>query len=201
MFRNYLFPVPALLALALVSCSGSTDSSSDYRPTATIKDIMDSVIDPSADEIWESVATVVDANGIRDLFPETDDEWAEVRRSAIRVVEGTNLLLMPGRRVAAPGVVSENPDIELNPEDIQALIDGDREKFVELAHGLHDVAIQSLSAIEAHDTDALLQAGALLDLACERCHLNYWYPNDEGARALFEENERALRETIEGGVQ
>src|SRR5262245_20252668 len=30
-----------------------------YAPTATIKDVMDSMVDPSADYLWESVATVV----------------------------------------------------------------------------------------------------------------------------------------------
>lgn len=193
------FSVPCLTALLLFVVTGCTNSgtdvTADFRPTATIKDIMDSMIDPSADAIWESVATVVDADGIHDMFPETDDEWAEVRRNAIRVLEGTNLLLMSGRDVAEPGAASENPEVELEPGQIQELIDGDREQWVSLAHGLYDMAANSLEAANARDVDALLESGATLDLACERCHLTYWYPNDEGARALFEENERFLRES------
>ena len=34
-----------------------------FRTTATIKDIMDSMVDPSADYLWESVATIVTKAG------------------------------------------------------------------------------------------------------------------------------------------
>src|SRR3954471_9109914 len=68
---------------------------SEFRTTATIKDIMDSLVDPSADEIWESVATVVDAAGVHERYPRTDEEWKTVRRDAIRLLEATNLLQMP----------------------------------------------------------------------------------------------------------
>lgn len=163
---------------------------SDFRPTATIKDIMDAVVDPSADAIWESVATVVDLDGTHEYRPETDDEWAEVRRHAIRVLEGSNMLLVPGRRVAEPGATSEFPEIELPPEEIQKLIDEDRNTLVEFAHDLHDEASVILAAIDARDADALLASGEALDRACEQCHLHYWYPNDEAARAQYEENER-----------
>ena len=79
---------------------------------------MDSTVDPSADVIWESVAIVVTAAGTEEMAPHTDEEWKIVRRAAIRVIEATNLLQMPGRLVAHPGDKSENPNIELAPEDI-----------------------------------------------------------------------------------
>ena len=34
-----------------------------FRTTATIKDLMDSVVDPSSDYLWESVATIVTKKG------------------------------------------------------------------------------------------------------------------------------------------
>src|SRR5215218_10929119 len=74
-----------------------------FRVTATIKDLMDSEVDPSADFIWESVATVVSAAGIEERQPKTDEEWTKVRRSAITLLEATNLLMMEGRAVAKPG--------------------------------------------------------------------------------------------------
>lgn len=183
------------LALAtLLGCS-QQEATPDFRPTGTIQDIMDSIVDPSADAIWASVATIVDTEGIHDMRPETDEEWAEVRRDAVKVLEATNLLLIPGRNVAEPGVTSENPDIELAPEQIQELIDQDRAKWTDLAHGLHDMAMITLEAIDNQDADGLLDSGQGLDIACERCHLNYWYPDDEEARRLFEENERFYLES------
>jgi hypothetical protein len=172
--------------------AGAPEPETPYRATATIKDIMLAVIDPSADAIWDATAIVVDAEGVHESFPETDEEWDEVRNGAIRVLEGSNLLLIPGRRVAAPGDQSEFPGIELHPEEIQELIDQDTDTFVELALGLHDAAMETLTAIEARDADTLLAIGDNLDRACERCHLEYWYPDDEAARELFEQNE-ALR--------
>src|SRR6476619_932513 len=63
------------------------------RLTATIKDIMDSMVDPSADILWESVATIVSAKGTEERRPKTDEDWANVRRAAIRLIEGPNLLV------------------------------------------------------------------------------------------------------------
>ena len=163
----------------LVACSApAPEPDVDFRLTATIKDIMDSVVDPSADEIWGSVAFTVEATGVQDKFPRTDEEWKAVRRSAIRLLEGTNLLLMPGRHVAKPHEKSENPGIELEPEQIETLINNDRQTFQSLAHGLHDSALVALKAIDAKDKDALLDSGDGIDQACENCHLKYWYPNE-----------------------
>src|SRR5688572_16117342 len=67
---------------------------------ATIRDIMESIIDPSADFLFESVHQVVDENGIRDVEPRTDEEWAMVRHHAFVLLEAPNLLTMEGRKVA-----------------------------------------------------------------------------------------------------
>ena len=185
--------VVAVALLLVAGCAQPTpgeEVSIDYRPTASIEEIMDAVIDPSADEVWDAVVTIIDINGIREEFPETDEEWAAVRRAAIRVVEGSTMLLVPGRRVARPGAVADAPEIELNPEQIQELLDQDPDRWVELANGMHDMATDTLAAIDVRDTDALLMAGEMLDLSCERCHVEYWYPNDSETKAEFEERER-----------
>ena len=44
-----------------------------YRPTATIKAIMDSLVDPSADVLCESVATVITRAGTEERQPRTDE--------------------------------------------------------------------------------------------------------------------------------
>ncbi len=160
----------------------------DYRLTGTIKDIMDSVIDPSADFIWESVSTTVSAKGVEEKRPQTDDDWKEVRRRAIAIIEGANMLLVPGRKVAKPGEKAENPALELQPEEIEAAINQDRPAFEKLAHGLQDTLVPVLAAIEKKDADALVDAGGAIDRACETCHLKYWYPKDEAARKIYEES-------------
>lgn len=148
-----------------------------YIPTATIKDIMDSMVDPSADVVWNAVATIVDAKGSHENIPKTDEEWADVRRGGIRVLEGANLLMMPGRHVARPHEKSSTPGVELEPEEIEVNINKDRAKWNHLAKELHTAASEALRAIEAKDGPAVIEAGERMDQACENCHSNYWYPN------------------------
>jgi hypothetical protein len=161
---------------ATTGVSPAPIGASEFRTTATIKDIMDSIVDPSSDFIWESVATIVTKKGTEERRPRTPEEWKEVRRRAIAMIEATNLLLMDGRKVAHPGEKSENPGIELGPEEIQALIDADRVTFIQRAHALHDAGMQTLAAIDRKDVEGLSNAGETIDEACEQCHLKYWYP-------------------------
>src|SRR6476620_6433699 len=86
-----------LLGLALfsgASCQGQVQP--DYRLNATVKDIMQSMVDPSADVVWNSVATIVTQQGTDERRPKTDEEWNTVRHHAMIVAEATNLLTMPG---------------------------------------------------------------------------------------------------------
>src|SRR5262245_43112748 len=109
--RKLLLMPACLLLLLGSSCAAQKEAASSdetFRPTATIKDIMDSVVDKGADYIWDSVSSTVDEKGITDKQPRTDEEWAEVRKHAIMLVEGTNLLLVPGRHVAKPGEKAED---------------------------------------------------------------------------------------------
>jgi hypothetical protein len=163
-------------------------SQGDYRIDSTIKDIMDSMVDPGADFIWESVATTVSERGIEEKQPKTADEWQNVRRHAVIVYEAGNLLLMPGRKVAPEGVKSENPNIELEPHQIEALISGDRKAFTDFAHALQDTIVPVMKAVDSKDPEALLNAGDAIDRACENCHLKYWYP--EEAKQLEAEAKR-----------
>lgn len=147
-----------------------------FRPTSTIKDIMDSMVDPSADYLWDSVATIITKAGTDERQPRTDDDWKKVRRSAVTLIEATNALVIEGRHVAKPGEKSENPGIELGPEEIQKVIDDDRASFIKFAHGLHDAGTKALAAIDAKNPAGLSDAGETIDEACESCHLKYWYP-------------------------
>src|SRR3954471_13542281 len=100
-------PAPAASAAKTVAATP------DFRLTGTIKDIMDGVVDPSADYLWDSVSTIVTRKGVEERRPRTDEDWKNVRRRAIELIEAPNLLIMDGRKVAKPGEKSENPGIEL----------------------------------------------------------------------------------------
>ncbi len=186
-----IFAASAVMALGGCSASKPADppapAASLYTPTSTIKDIMDSEVDPNADLLWAAVSTTITAKGTELKEPHTDDEWKEVRRHAITLFEATNLIVMPGRHVAKPGEKAENPGIEEPPEEIEALINSDRATFENRAHGLRDAAAQTIAAIDAKDPAALVDATDGLDKACEACHLVYWYPKDKAAQKLFKD--------------
>jgi hypothetical protein len=150
----------------------------EYRTTATVKDIMDALVDPGSDYIWDSVETVVSAKGTEEKFPRTDEEWKQVRNHALMLLEATNALQIPGRHVAKPGEKADDPKVELSPDQIEEAINKDRGAWIKYAHGLHDATMEAFKAIEAKDKEGLLSAGDGIDNACEKCHLQYWYPNE-----------------------
>ena len=164
------------LALGAVACTRAQPPI-PLQPIATIKDIMDGTVDPSADVIWQSVETVVSAAGTEDKQPRTDEEWKNVRNNANRVIEATNLIMMEGRKVAKPGEKSANPGVELQPEEIEAAINGDKATFFSRAIALRVASVKALEAIDKRDAQGLIDAGEQMDTACENCHLKYWYPN------------------------
>jgi len=151
----------------------------EYTPTATIKDIMLSVVDPNADVVWLSVTTVQSAKGTVDTAPKNDEEWKKVRQGAIALTEASNLLIMPGRHVAAPGEKSETPGVELEPSEMEALINKDRGSWEMRAKKLHEAGLAVLQAIDAKDSQKVFEVGEQIEQACENCHRQYWYPNEQ----------------------
>src|SRR6185369_16719063 len=186
MRKHLLIALTGISVLFLGACSqqaqqapqAAPQAQAEYRTTATVKDIMDSMVDPGSDYIWDAVETVVSAKGVEEKAPHTDEEWKEVRRHAIMLLEATNLLQIPGRHVAKAGEKADDPKVELAPDQIEAKIAMDRSKWIGFAHGLHDATMEAFKAIEAKDSEGLLNAGDGIDNACEKCHLEYWYPNE-----------------------
>jgi len=124
--------IATLLCMAS-ACGRSVPRGPELATEATIKDLMDAMVDPSAEYLFENIVEIVDEKGIIDKTPKTDAEWREVRRRAVMLVEAPNLLVAPGRKVARADEKAEYPEVELGPEQIQALIDADRDAFVRRA--------------------------------------------------------------------
>jgi hypothetical protein len=165
---------------------------SSIKPLVTIKELMENIIDPIADNVFDAVGVDVSVKGVVETKPVTDDDWAKVRQGAVTLAEGSNLLKMP-RSVAPPGDKnnSNGPNApELSPEQIQSKIDGNRAMWNKHVDELRDEALKVLDIVKAKDADALFQAGSRLDKACENCHLEYWYPGDRKA-VLEDEAKRA----------
>ena len=167
--------VALFMCTSILIAGCASPQQTEFRPTSTVKDIMDSLVDPSADAIWDSVEIVATLEGTEHKAPKTDDDWKVLRRHAVALVEASNLLLIPGRHVGRSGEKADDARVDLHPEEIEALLTKDPSAWAMRAHTLHDAAAESLKAIEARDVTSLMNSGETLDTACESCHRNYWY--------------------------
>jgi hypothetical protein len=186
-------PAAAKPAAPTAATAPRAASGSPYRMVNSIQDIMEGVIAPAADVLFDAVATDITAAGVVEKRPRTDEDWEHVEAAAIALVEGPNMIKMPGRRVARPGepTKSEGPDApELTPEEIQAKINANRALFLKYANELQDQAIRALDIVRKKDAEGLFNIGEDIDQACEACHLEYWYPNDKTARQQYEANKK-----------
>ena len=168
----------ALTVSSLPSSAAEPDSTG-FIPDITIIEIMESIVMPSAQAIWDAVGVDVTAQGQIEKKPETEEQWAALRAAAVTLAEATNALVVPGRHAAPPGTKSENPDAELEPAAIEALLKKDRPAWVAHAAVLHATAIQAIGAIDARNIDQISEVGGAIDEACEGCHLQFWYPNQK----------------------
>jgi cytochrome c556 len=178
---------PAATALTLLG---------ELKPAVSVKELMESEIDPLADNIFDAVGTEVSAKGLVEKAPKTDDDWAKVRIGAVVLAESANLLKIP-RPFAPSGDLNNSggPNApELSPVEIQAKVDADKRLWNHHAEHLRAVATEIIDIARRKDTATLLDAGGRLDEACEGCHLEYWYPGDrkflEGREKKFLEEQR-----------
>jgi hypothetical protein len=115
---------------------------------ATVKQIMDGIVSPAANAVFESVGTVVDATGIHESQPSTDAEWASLGASAAALVESANLLVLGDRAI-------------------------DRQDWVKMSQAMADAGKVVLKATEAKDPMGVLAAGETLNASCDACHGRY----------------------------
>ncbi len=120
-----------------------------FRPVATVKQLMAAAVSPSSEVLFDSVGTVVSKDGVEEIAPQSDEEWANVRNHAIILAESGNLLMMDARAK-------------------------DRGEWMKNAQALIDAGVTALKAAEARSPAALLEAGGHLDAVCDQCHSKYW---------------------------
>jgi cytochrome c556 len=173
----------AVAVAVIMSCTAAiADQKSDapFKVYATIKELMDSTVDPAADGVWDSVAVISTATGVEKREPRTPEEWQEVRRHAVTLLESMNLVVMSGRKAAPAGT---QPNIgELDPSKIDELIRSSRPAFSAFADEVRKTTRDALAAIDRRDVGALVVAGGKIDQACESCHTTYWYPGEAKPR-------------------
>jgi len=142
----------ALAIVAVVACAAcGGPQPPPFKPVVDVKQMMAGIVDPSADVVWESVATIFTKEGVEERRPRTKAEWEHVRNNAMMLAEAGNLLMMSPRAK-----------------------DGD--EWMKRSQELIDSATVALRAAEGQNVEQLLNVGGVIDESCENCHKKYW-PN------------------------
>jgi len=144
----------ASVALFVRGRAANARIADETTPVATVKQIMAGIVMPAAANVFGSVATISDINGVEAHQPRTEAEWALVGANAAALVEAGNLLLM-GDRLK------------------------DTNQWVTRTRAMMDAAGIALRATEARDVDALFDAGEAINLSCDMCHTRYQGPGAE----------------------
>ena len=170
----------------------------DMRPVVSVKELMRDLIDPLADNIFNSVSTVMTMQGTIETAPKTEEDWDKIRIGAVTMAEAAYLLKV--RRPFAPaGDLNDSvgPDAaELSPDQITAKVDKDPVEWNARIEALRNVGLEVLDIVKRKDVKELWDAGDNLDQACENCHRSYWYPREDNA--FYQRLDHVLREHNEG---
>lgn len=172
---------PAASTAVATPAAPSLDSS--LAPTLSVKELMEHIIDPTSDWIFDAAVIDISHKGVAETKPLSDDDWLKVERGGYVLAEATNLLKIPRRMVPMDeeGKPHQPGEPELPPEQIQAKIEKDRALWYKYSDGLKTAALDAVRVAKARDVDGLFKVGDQVDKACEACHLEYWYPGDREA--------------------
>src|SRR3954468_5990015 len=134
------------VAVPIGACSGPEPP--PFKPVADTKLLMQSIVDPNADLVWDAVKTIDTPTGTEEIRPRSDEQWAAVRNAAVTVAESGNLLMMVPR--------AKNSG-----------------EWMTLAQGMIDSGQEAIKATDAKNAERLFTVGGDIYDACSACHARY----------------------------
>ena len=137
----------ACLSALAVACSSAPEPP-PFKPVADNKLLMQAVVDPMADVVWDSVKTIVTPKGTEDIRPRTEEEWTAVRNAAVALTESGNLLMLVPRAK-------------------------DGGEWMKRSQELITTGEAAIRAIDAKNADRLFTVGGDIYEACSNCHRQY----------------------------
>lgn len=152
--KTLALPMALSVLATLGACSTEEEDASQettaavYNTSLNMQELMNYVLEPAADVLWDSGGWVLDASGYEELYPTTEEGWEFVRAQAAVVVETGNMLALPGRAE-------------------------DNDAWMIYSQGLSDAGVMAMEAAASQDEEAFFQAGAQLYSVCTACHQAY----------------------------
>jgi hypothetical protein len=154
MLRFSLLLAPIIATFVIAACGGPTPP--PFKPIADNKLLMEAVMDPAADKIWDSVAWIITQEGTEEVKPRNNEEWVAVRNAAVTLAESGNLLMMVPRAK-----------------------DGD--EWMRLSAALVDASRGAIEAADAKNVEKTFSVGGDIYVICSNCHQKYMEPKTAGA--------------------
>ena len=111
-------------------------------PVATVLELMDGIVSPASGVVYDSVATIVDKEGIHETRPKNDREWANVAGNAAALIEASELLKMEGRA-------------------------RDQADWVTISTAMGTAAAEIRAAAQKQDAEGILGGGERLNNSCD----------------------------------
>lgn len=137
-----------LVVLATAPSCSSAPPPPPYKPVADLKQLMAHVVEPAADEYWDAVGWIDDAQGTVEIEPQTQEEWDAVRNHAYAITESGNLMMLPTRAK-------------------------DSDEWMRLSVALIEAGQRAIRAAEQKSKQAVFDTGAEIYEACTNCHAKY----------------------------
>jgi hypothetical protein len=153
----------------------AADPFTDFDTTISVRDLMKNLIDPNARELWRGVSYVRTEQGVVETIPQTQGDWDALRANAIALIEGSNALMLPGRRMDVSTMVEAAPDFQFTPQEIEQLRIDDPDSWVINLQAMQDAVLQTLEKIDRKDILGFTERAAVINESCETCHAQYWY--------------------------
>lgn len=136
---------PTLCLLTGVLICGCEPAPQPFQEAVDLRELMLHVVEPAAEIYWDSVGTVMDLEGTKEIAPATIDEWTAVENAAATLAEAGNLLLIPARQ-------REDP------------------RWQQFATAMIESGRKALVAADGRDADAVFEAGGNIYIVCADCH-------------------------------
>lgn len=140
-------PLLALLSATVAAACGGPPPV-PFTPVVDTKLLMQSVVDPNADLIWDAVKIISTKDGDQDIRPRTDAEWIAVRNAAVTVAESGNLLMIVPRAK-------------------------DGGEWMQRAQEMIKAGEEAMRAADSKNAEKLFTVGGDLYDSCSNCHREY----------------------------
>lgn len=138
--------------LVLAACSGPQGAPAPapkFDTSLAMNEFMAHVVDPASQAYWRGSGIELTAAGEKDLAPKDEAGWEALVTAASTVAEAGNALQLPGRARA--------PEADWN----------------RMAQDMTARALDARKAADAHDKQAVFDAGGRLYETCVACHAKY----------------------------